>query len=193
MSSKKYILSFLCLLSICILPSCSLNKKKVTSCDISGIIKGNDYVNGWVYLKDLSSHNILDSVCVKNGAFEFKNLEKDTTYAALIMLKTSIDDSFPTFLPVIIEPGELKAEMGGGYVRISGSPLNESMQDFLQGIDDFSILMHEKKYSPEESRQLFSEYLTAQIKLNKDNVVSEYIRQAYTSRLIKTNGISTAN
>lgn len=183
MSTKKYLLFFVCLVSVNLLSSCSSNKKEIVHCDISGVIKGNNYAEGLVYLKDIAGHEILDSTRVDGGVFQFKKLERDTVYAALLILKSSTDDLFPSLLPVMIEPGELKAEMGEGYVCISGSPLNEKMQDFLQGIDKISDQMHKEKYSPEKARQAFVEFLVAQIDLNKDNAVSTYIRQAYDSRL----------
>ena len=70
------------------------------------------------------------------------------------------------------------------YIRISGTPLNRGVQEFLDGLQTCKdAVMAKQDLTAQDIRDIFSDYYKQLILLNKDNALGRYIYHDYGSRL----------
>lgn len=178
---KKNIL-FLPVLILCMLlavacsPECGYR--------INGFAEASRFEGRTVYLTDMQSNSIrYDSTVVRNGKFLFSD-SADVAHPYIRVLSVQIPDSImPYCLPVVIENGQITARLGD-LVCTSGTNLNDKLQDFLLGMDQFiSSISKHREWSAEDVKSNFADYFVEHISANADNVVGVYIYEVYHSNI----------
>ena len=82
-------------------------------------------------------------------------------------------------LPVMVENGTIQVGLGE-YIHISGTPLNDRVQDFLNALQACKDNLSARKgVTVEQIQSTFSGFYKEQILLNKDNVLGGYILRDY--------------
>lgn len=172
------------LLLVCswIMESCSKQQTQ-SRCIVEMKIEYPEYTQG--YLKKLDGKQ-LDSLIVINGHLR---LERTDTllmpYVAFISLKNPIDSIDRIGIPFVVEGGKVNIEIGE-YINISGTPLNQRLQDYLNDLQALRSSLDEKTLSIKETNRIFSEFYRQQILSNKNNVLGQYIYKSYGVHLNDT-------
>lgn len=102
----------------------------MASCSESYVIQGTSSVSrldgSKLYLKILKDKNLkdLDSCEVVHGKFHFSGTLDTVQLASLYM-----DDQ--SLMPLVVEKGDISVTIDNGQQKVSGSPLNEILYDFL--------------------------------------------------------------
>ena len=153
-------------------------------CTLTGHTTFTEYNKA--YVTDLD-RNRLDSVELTDGSFTFHVSDSvNAPYALYLTLEDPKDPMNEMNMPFIVEAGEIRMELGE-YIRISGTPQNRGVQQFLDGLQTCKdAVMLKKDLTVEDIRDIFSDYYKTQISLNKDNALGRYIYKAYGSRLTDT-------
>ena len=111
-----------------------------------------------------------DSAKVTNGVFQFTG-KQDEAVVRELMVQENDSDMFPVTLPVVLENGLIKVELGDRvYVTNTDKFLNQ----------DFG-----KDYTPGSIRHKFAEFITQQVMKHGNSVVGQYIFHAYKNKLSK--------
>ena len=173
---KKYILLLPLVIIAMGLAACSGTSSK-SECTIKGFLSLQEYKK--VYLIDNAGIRI-DSCEVKDGRFY---LEKKNNigepYVAIIHMTAEQDSTDQLDMPVAIEEGIVKVELGE-YIKLSGTPLNARIKEFLDALQHCKDGVGTKQgITPEDINKVFSEFYKQQILSNKDNAVGKYIYQNY--------------
>lgn len=123
----------------------------MTSCAEQYSIKGTSTLSvldgSKLYLKVLkgTEMTILDSCEVVHGQFRFSGL-LDTTYMASLYLGER------SVMPLVVEKGDIQIRIEEAQQRVSGSPMNELLYDFLDRHNQLESQMMELPHR--ESRML---------------------------------------
>ena len=102
----------------------------MASCSESYVIQGTSSVSrldgSKLYLKVLKDKNLtdLDSCEVVHGKFHFSGTLDTVQVASLFMDNQSL-------MPLVVEKGDICVTIDNGQQKVSGSPLNEILYDFL--------------------------------------------------------------
>ena len=102
----------------------------MTSCAESYNIQGSSTVSSLdgskLYLKAIKDQELknIDSCDVVHGKFRFAGLLDTVRMASLYMDDESI-------LPIVVEKGEIEIKIDNTSQRVSGTPLNEKLYDFI--------------------------------------------------------------
>ena len=105
----------------------------LVSCADSYSIQGSSSVSSLdgskLYLKTLKDQELknLDSCDVVHGKFRFAGLIDTVKMANLYM------DDEPLGLPVVVEKGEIEIRIDNTGRKVSGSPLNDKLYEFISG------------------------------------------------------------
>ena len=174
---KKHVL-FLSVLILCmvVMAACSPSP----GYRIYGMAKDSRFEGKTVYLTDMQSNAIrYDSTVVKNGKFEFAD-SVDVAVPYIRVLSVQIPDSImPYCLPVVIENGNITALLGD-RICTSGTGLNDRLQDFLLGLDEFiSSISKHPEWSADDVRSNFTDYFIRHIEANAGFIVGAYIFKTY--------------
>ena len=139
------------------------------------------------YIKtiDNNSYQTLDSCEVLHGNFHMAGPLDSVRFVTLFMG----DDSF---IPFVLEEGDVKIEIQNSQIRIGGTPLNERLYVFFTSRDSLAMLraelpkresqMYLEGYSQDEILDLLSD---EQIKLNMalDKLETKFITDNYDNVL----------
>ena len=178
---RKYILFLsVILLSVIIMAACSPSP----GYRINGIARAPQFEGKTVYLTDMQSNKIrYDSTVVQHGKFQFSD-SLNVTVPYLRVLSIQIPDSImPYCLPVVIENGNITAQLGD-MICTSGTNLNDKLQDFLLGLDEFiSSISGHSEWSADDVKSNFADYFIQHISVNADNIVGVYILKTYRSNI----------
>ena len=171
---KKYILF---LPVVLMMLACS----EKPGCNIEGHTSFNQYQKA--YLMDLNL-NLVDSVNLENGNFKFRKDENVTIpYAMIVQLQSNQTPDDLIEMPVFIENGTVTMEIAD-RVHLSGTALNEALQDFLKALQHCKNAIKAKEnVTLEEVEATFSEFYKQQILANKNNALGKYIYQEYGENL----------
>ena len=146
-------------------------------CALTGHISMPEY--DCVYLADLNRHRV-DSTALDGGNFHF--VVSDSVSRPYAMLLQVVDREEPLNrmdLPVMVEKGTIRVELGE-YIHISGTPLNDRVQDFLNALQACKDrVTSQAGVSVEQIQSTFSGFYKEQILLNKDNALGGYLLQDY--------------
>lgn len=178
---KKNIL-FLPALILCVLLAGACSPER--GYRINGFAEASGFEGRTVYLTDMQSNGIrYDSAVVQNGRFLFSD-SVEVTRPYIRVLSIQIPDSImPYCLPVVIENGQITAQLGN-LVCTSGTNLNDKLQDFLWGMDQFiSSISKHREWSADDVKSNFADYFVEHISANADNVVGVYIYKVYHSNI----------
>lgn len=122
-----------------------------------------------------------DSAKVTNGVFQFTG-KQDEAVVRELMVQENDSDMFPVTLPVVLENGLIKVELGD-RVYVTNTDLNEEMMDFLIEKDKFLDQDFGKDYTPGNIRHKFAEFITQQVMKHGNSVVGQFIFHAYQNKL----------
>lgn len=122
-----------------------------------------------------------DSAKVTNGVFQFTG-KQDEAVVRELMVQENDSDMFPVTLPVVLENGLIKVELGD-RVYVTNTDLNEEMMDFLMEKDKFLDQDFGKNYTPGSIQHKFAEFITQQVMKHGNSVVGQYIFHAYKNKL----------
>ena len=155
----------------------------LTSCADSYNIQGASSVSSLdgskLYLKAIKDGEIknIDSCEVVHGKFKFAGLLDTTSMASLYMDEQSI-------MPVVIEQGNIVIRIDEATQKVSGSPLNELLYDFLDKHNQLENRLNELSHRESQmlldgideveiNQQLTSEF--AVISQQEDSLVTHFI------------------
>ena len=151
-------------------------------CTLTGHTSFTEYTTACV--TDLD-RNRLDSQSLTDGNFSFHVADSvDAPYPMYLILEDPKDSLNTLSMPFIVEAGEIRMELDE-YIRISGTPQNRGMQEFLDGLQTCKDAVKAKKgLSAEDIRDIFSDYYKQQILLNKDYALGRFILKEYGIHLL---------
>ena len=148
-----------------------------SGCTLTGHTTFTEYNKA--YVTDLD-RNRLDSIELKDGNFTFHVADSvDTPYPLYLTLEDPKDSLNNMEMPFIVEAGEIRMELNE-YIRISGTPMNRGIQQFLDGMQMCKdAILQKKDLAVEDIRDIFSDFYKQQILLNKDNALGRFIFHEY--------------
>ena len=153
----------------------------------------DDYEGKWVYLETTTNKSQrIDSVLVKNGSFSFTFTDSVPQVYRLV-LGMSHDDVFPITLPIVSEKGFIRVFMGE-KVLTSGTPLNDSLQDFLLAVSNLLDKTIIKEQS--DMKQINADFvllLEGAVMQNINTPVGAYIYRNYADRFTDEQKIKILN
>lgn len=173
---KRYVKLLPFLIGALVLGACSQTK----GYKIDGSALLPEFEGKMVYMKDALTDTPLDSAKIVNGKFVFADTTIIETPTVKILSIRASKMGLEYRLPIVIENGLIEASISD-VVCTEGTMLNEQMQDFLMALDIYSATCTDK--SVEDIKSGFSDLLKNYIEINKDNVIGEYIKNAYQSSL----------
>ena len=115
----------------------------LTSCAKSYNIEGSTSVasldGSKLYLKAIQQQELvsIDSCEVVHGEFKFAGLLDSTMVVSLFM------DERPLMMPIVLEEGEVRVSIDKTACKVSGSPLNEELYDFIDKHNQLDNRMNE--------------------------------------------------
>lgn len=172
---------FFLFFSVAVLYSCGPSATS-GGCTLKGHISLPEY--DMAYLCDTGRHPI-DSFTIVDGKFEFAVADSVSQPYALLLQFVDREDSLNRMdMPVMVENGEVRIALGE-YIRITGTPLNDAVQHFFDGMQACKDrVMAQTDITVDEIRNAFSGFYREQILLNRDNALGSYIYREYFSRLL---------
>ena len=169
---KKYFLPFSLLVAIFLWTACSQQR----GCMLKGHTSFGEYRKALLLNAD---GTVVDSVELEDGTFCF--LQNDTVpRAMLVRLQLEKDDPIEWLeMPFFTENGVVEMEIGE-YIDISGTPLNNSLNQFFDLLQQTKDALDAKsEVTVEEIKSTYSTFYKQQILFNRDNALGRYIYQAY--------------
>ena len=150
---------------------------------LTGKVTMDGYEGKQVYLETTSiPASRVDSALVKDGKFSFTFTDSIPQVYNLVLV-TSSDDVFPIILPVVSEKGHVQVSMGE-YVLTQGTPMNDSLQDFLLAVSTLTDkAMQQEKPDLEKVKADFAKLVEGAILQNIQTPVGIYIYRMYADRL----------
>ena len=134
-----------------------------------------------IYLQDAVDGTVkYDSVKVIEGRFVF-NGNTATPEVRELFIQENDSDFFPVTLPVVLEAGEITAQIGD-IVLVEGTTLNKEMMETLLAIDQFKSRDFVGK-SMDEIKQEFNSFLLEQIVKHASTPIGRYLYAAYQNKL----------
>ena len=178
MNITKYTLVSLIALAVC---ACGGNNTAHEG--ITGKVTMDGYEGKQVYLETTASTPVkVDSATVTDGKFSFTFSDAKPQVYNLV-LATSADDAYAITLPVVSEKGHIRVSMGE-LVLTSGTPLNDSLQDFLLAVSNFTDkAMKQEKPDMQQVKADFSKLVEGAIMQNIKTPVGIYIYKNYSNNL----------
>ena len=167
--------------AVALLASCASSYNVTGSSSVSALDGSKLYLKA---LKDGQVKNI-DSCDVVHGEFHFAGLLDSVRMANLYMDDESI-------LPVILEEGDIRVQIGPGGPSVGGTPLNDSLYKFIdkhnQLINQMNELGHKQNQMILEGidEQIIDQQLDAeatQIAAIEDELVTKFIEANYDNVL----------
>ena len=167
--------------AVALLASCASSYNVTGSSSVSALDGSKLYLKA---LKDGQVKNI-DSCDVVHGEFHFAGLLDSVRMANLYMDDESI-------LPVILEEGDIRVQIGPGGPSVGGTPLNDSLYKFIdkhnQLINQMNELGHKQNQMILEGidEQTIDQQLDAeatQIAAIEDELVTKFIEANYDNVL----------
>ncbi len=155
----------------------------LTSCADSYRIQGASSVSSLdgskLYLKAIRGGELknIDSCEVVHGKFKFAGLYDSTLMASLFM-----DDQ--NIMPVVVEQGDITIRIDDAAQKVSGTPLNELLYDFLDKHNQLENRLNELSHRESQmlldgiDEQVINEQLSAEaavIARQEDSLVTHFI------------------
>ena len=148
-----------------------------------GKVTMEGYEGKQVYLETTVGTPVrVDSALVENGKFALTFSDAAPQVYRLVLGK-SADDMFPITLPVVSEKGHISVVMGE-LVLTSGTPLNDSLQDFLLAVSNFTDkAMKQEKPDMTQIKADYAKLVEGAIMQNIQTPVGTYIYRMYSHLL----------
>ena len=149
---------------------------------LTGKVTLDGYEGRKVYLETTAGSTRVDSATVNDGKFAFSFNDSEPQVYNLV-LTASDDDQYPITLPVVSEKGHVKVSMGE-LVLTSGTPLNDSLQDFLLAVSNFyDKALQQEKPDLKKIAKDFAKLVEGAVMSNINTPVGAYIFRAYSDKL----------
>lgn len=163
---------------------CACGSERVNR--LTGQVTMDGYEGRKVYLETTTTNSVaIDSAVVKDGRFAF-TLRDSIPQVYTLVLRSADDDVFPITLPIVSEKGHIQVVMGE-LVLTMGTPLNDTMQDFLLAYSNFSDkIQQNEKIGVEQVREHISQFIEKAVRQNMNTPVGAYIYRWYAEFLTDT-------
>ena len=181
MKRLKCILSVL--FSVVVFCSCGGGGSTAVTEGLTGRVTLDGYEGRKVYLETTGANALkVDSATVAEGRFAL-TFNDSVPQVYRLVLTASDDDQFPITLPVVSEKGHVQVVMGE-LVLTSGTPLNDTLQDFLLAVSNFTDkAMQQEKPDMQQVKADFSKLVEGAVMKNIDTPVGAYIYRTYSHNL----------
>ena len=181
MKRLKCILSVL--FSVVVLSSCGGGGSTAVTEGLTGRVTLDGYEGRKVYLETTGANALkVDSATVAEGRFAL-TFNDSVPQVYRLVLTASDDDQFPITLPVVSEKGHVQVVMGE-LVLTSGTPLNDTLQDFLLAVSNFTDkAMQQEKPDMQQVKADFAKLVEGAVMKNIDTPVGAYIYRTYSHNL----------
>ena len=178
MKLMKYTLVSLATLLFC---ACGSNNEAKEG--LFGKVTMEGYEGKQVYLETtVGTPAKVDSSLVENGKFAFTFSDATPQVYRLVLGKTA-NDMYPITLPVVSEKGHIRVSMGE-LVLTSGTPLNDSLQDFLLAVSNLTDkAMKQEKLDINQVKADLAKLVEAAVMQNIQTPVGAYIYRMYGHQL----------
>ena len=178
MKLMKYMLVTLVTLLLC---ACGSNNEVKEG--LTGKITMEGYEGKQVYLVTTDgTYTRVDSILVKDNKFAYTFTDSVPQVYQLVLGKES-NDMYPIILPVVSEKGHIRVSMGE-LVLTSGTPLNDSLQDFLLAVSNLTDkAMKQEKIDVNQVKVDMSKLVEATVMQNIQTPVGAYIYRMYGYQL----------
>lgn len=174
-----------CLAMVTVLGSCgSKLKSQEGTCYIHGVMESDAWDGKRIFLvpfEGVRDSSTVDSVVVKDGQFEF---QADTAEMKIVRMDYHFRKGAQDLL-IITEPGDLDVFMGNDS-RAGGTPQNDSMQVWKDGIMEFSrqyaALKKNKSRFKTEGKEIQKKnraFTRAVADRQPDGIFKEYLNKYY--------------
>ena len=191
MKRLKCILSVL--FSVVVLSSCGGGGSTAATEGLTGRVTLDGYEGRKVYLETTGANALkVDSATVAEGRFAL-TFNDSVPQVYRLVLTASDDDLFPITLPVVSEKGHVQVVMGE-LVLTSGTPLNDTLQDFLLAVSNFTDkAMQQEKPDMQQVKADFAKLVEGAVMKNIGTPVGAYIYRTYSDKLTPEQKESIAN
>lgn len=149
--------------------SCNTNPSSYT---IDGTVADSTLNGEMIYLTDIASRDVIDSVKIVDNKFKFTG-KADTAFVGMLQ-------AMPYRMGVIVENGHIVAELGK-VDKLSGTPLNDELYSFMGAQDSLRQVFIAKQQeivakglSDEEAAEEWSKVETSFINPAIDKFFSSY-------------------
>jgi len=191
MKRLKCILSVL--FSVVVFCSCGGGGSTAATEGLTGRVTLDGYEGRKVYLETTGANALkVDSATVAEGRFAL-TFNDSVPQVYRLVLTASDDDQFPITLPVVSEKGHVQVVMGE-LVLTSGTPLNDTLQDFLLAVSNFTDkAMQQEKPDMQQVKADFAKLVEGAVMKNIGTPVGAYIYRTYSDKLTPEQKESIAN
>ena len=191
MKRLKCILSVL--FAVVVLSSCGGGGSTAATEGLTGRVTLDGYEGRKVYLETTGANALkVDSATVAEGRFAL-TFNDSVPQVYRLVLTASDDDQFPITLPVVSEKGHVQVVMGE-LVLTSGTPLNDTLQDFLLAVSNFTDkAMQQEKPDMQQVKADFAKLVEGAVMKNIGTPVGAYIYRTYSDKLTPEQKESIAN
>ena len=191
MKRLKCILSVLFV--VVVLSSCGGGGSTAVTEGLTGRVTLDGYEGRKVYLETTGANALkVDSATVAEGRFAL-TFNDSVPQVYRLVLTASDDDQFPITLPVVSEKGHVQVVMGE-LVLTSGTPLNDTLQDFLLAVSNFTDkAMQQEKPDMQQVMADFAKLVEGAVMKNIGTPVGAYIYRTYSDKLTPEQKESIAN
>ena len=181
MKRLKCILSVL--FAVVVLSSCGGGGSTAATEGLTGRVTLDGYEGRKVYLETTGANALkVDSATVAEGRFAL-TFNDSVPQVYRLVLTASDDDQFPITLPVVSEKGHVQVVMGE-LVLTSGTPLNDTLQDFLLAVSNFTDkAMQQEKPDMQQVKADFAKLVEGAVMKNIGTPVGAYIYRTYSDKL----------
>ena len=181
MKRLKCILSVL--FAVVVLSSCGGGGSTAATEGLTGRVTLDGYEGRKVYLETTGANALkVDSATVAEGRFAL-TFNDSVPQVYRLVLTASDDDLFPITLPVVSEKGHAQVVMGE-LVLTSGTPLNDTLQDFLLAVSNFTDkAMQQEKPDMQQVMADFAKLVEGAVMKNIGTPVGAYIYRTYSDKL----------
>ncbi len=164
-----------------ILAACG-EKSKKGPCSVEVYYPNAQYHQ--VSLVDAHGHMIDSTLFIRNDSIRFtRNDSAQMPYVAVLLLTDPADSLNFVSMPVVIEAGTVKLELTD-HISLTGTDDNKKLFEFEKAKNKFTR-QYDEKMNPEHDvmklKADYSKFYSDQAIMNADNVVGEYIFDAYHS------------
>ena len=181
MKRLKCILSVL--FAVVVFCSCGGGGSTAATEGLTGRVTLDGYEGRKVYLETTGANALkVDSATVAEGRFAL-TFNDSVPQVYRLVLTASDDDQFPITLPVVSEKGHVQVVMGE-LVLTSGTPLNDTLQDFLLAVSNFTDkAMQQEKPDMQQVKADFAKLVEGAVMKNIGTPVGAYIYRTYSDKL----------
>ena len=171
------------LVSLIVFLLCSCGGSNTAKEGLFGKVTMEGYEGKQVYLMTTDgTYTRVDSTLVKDNKFAYTFTDSIPQVYQLVLGKEA-NDMYPITLPVVSEKGHIRVSMGE-LVLTSGTPLNDSLQDFLLAVSNFTDkAMKQEKLELQQVKDDFAKLVEGAVMKNIATPVGVYIYRTYGDKL----------